>query len=379
MNKNITVFGAGLVGHEIVRDLAKDEKYHITVFDKDASKLTQFEGIDKLEVRHVDLVIETDFTELLKGIDLVISAVPGFMGFETLLKIIKTGTNVVDIAFFPEDPFPLNEFAKEQNVTAVIDCGVAPGLCNIILGYQNAQMDDITRYECYVGGLPKVRKMPFQYKAGFSPIDVLEEYIRPARFIEFDKEIIKPALSDIEHIEVPGVGTLEAFNTDGLRTLLRTVQIPFMKEKTLRYPGHAQIMKVLRDNDFLSYKEMDVNGKKIKPIEMTSKLLFKNWQFAQGEEDITIMRVIIDGKKGDSNYSFTYDLLDSYDKKTGTTSMARTTGYTCTAVARLLLQEKKLPKGICPPEYIGMDESNYNFIINKLAERNVVLHKKETV
>ena len=379
MNKNITVFGAGLVGHEIVRDLAKDEKYHITVFDKDASKLTQFEGIDKLEVRHVDLVIETDFTELLKGIDLVISAVPGFMGFETLLKIIKTGTNVVDIAFFPEDPFPLNEFAKEQNVTAVIDCGVAPGLCNIILGYQNAQMDDITRYECFVGGLPKVRKMPFQYKAGFSPIDVLEEYIRPARFIEFDKEIIKPALSDIEHIEVPGVGTLEAFNTDGLRTLLRTVQIPFMKEKTLRYPGHAQIMKVLRDNDFLSYKEMDVNGKKIKPIEMTSKLLFKNWQFAQGEEDITFMRVIIDAKKGNSNYSFTYDLLDSYDKKTGTTSMARTTGYTCTAVARLLLQEKKLPKGICPPEYIGMDESNYNFIINKLAERNVVLHKKEIV
>ncbi|MDP8242058.1 MAG: saccharopine dehydrogenase NADP-binding domain-containing protein, partial [Candidatus Celaenobacter antarcticus] len=203
MNKNIAVFGAGLVGHEIVRDLAKDEKYHITVFDKDASKLTQFEGIDKLEVRHVDLVIETDFTELLKGVDLAISAVPGFMGFETLLKIIKTGTNVVDIAFFPEDPFPLNEFAKEQNVTAVIDCGVAPGLCNIILGYQNAQMDDITRYECFVGGLPKVRKMPFQYKAGFSPIDVLEEYIRPARFIEFDKEIIKPALSDIEHIEVP--------------------------------------------------------------------------------------------------------------------------------------------------------------------------------
>jgi len=112
-----------------------------------------------------------------------------------------------------------------------------------------------------------------------------------------DKEIIKPALSDIEHIEVPGVGTLEAFNTDGLRTLLRTVQIPFMKEKTLRYPGHAQIMKVLRDNDFLSYKEMDVNGKKIKPIEMTSKLLFKNWQFAQGEEDITFMRVIIDAKR----------------------------------------------------------------------------------
>ena len=375
MNKKIAVLGAGLVGHAIAKDLAKDEKYEIIVYDNDADKLAQFDDISNVKAQHVDLLKQNDFLELLKGIDLAISAVPGFMGFETLLKIIKTRTNVVDIAFFPEDPFQLDELTKEHNVTAVIDCGVAPGLCNIILGYQNARMDDITRYECFVGGLPKVRRMPFQYKAGFSPIDVLEEYIRPARFIEFGKEIIKPALSDIEHIDVPGVGTLEAFNTDGLRTLLRTVHVPFMKEKTLRYPGHAQIMKVLRDNDFLSYKEIDVNGRKFKPIELTSKLLFKNWQFAQGEEDITYMRVVIDGKKDESNYSFTYNLLDSYDKKTETSSMARTTGYTCTSVARLLLQGKNLPKGICPPEYIGRNENNYNYIIEELAERNITLHE----
>jgi len=375
MNKKIAVLGAGLVGHAIVKDLAKDKKYEIIVYDNDAGKLTQFNGIGNIKTHHLDLAKEKDFSRLLKDVQLTISAVPGFMGFETLLKIIKTGTEVVDIAFFPEDPFQLDELAKEHNVTAVIDCGVAPGLCNIILGYQNALMDDITRYECFIGGLPKVRRMPFQYKAGFSPIDVLEEYIRPARFIEFDNEIIKPALSDIELIDVPDVGTLEAFNTDGLRTLLKTVHVPFMKEKTLRYPGHAQIMKMLRDNDFLSYKEIDVNGKKIKPIELTSKLLFKNWQFDEGEEDITFLRVIIDGEKYDSNYSFIYDLLDSYDKKTGTSSMARTTGYTCTAVARLLLKGKIIQKGICPPEYIGRDESNYNSIIEELAKRNITLHE----
>ena len=375
MNKKIAVLGAGFVGHAIVKDLAKDEKYEIIVYDNDAEKLTQFNGIGNIKTHQLDLEKENDFSGLLKDVQLTISAVPGFMGFETLLKIIKTSTDVVDIAFFPEDPFQLDELAKERNVTAVIDCGVAPGLCNIILGYQNARMDDITRYECFIGGLPKVRRMPFQYKAGFSPIDVLEEYIRPARFVEFGKEIIKPALSDIEHIDVPGVGTLEAFNTDGLRTLLKTVHVPFMKEKTLRYPGHAQIMKMLRDNDFLSYKEIDVNGKKFKPIELTSKLLFKNWQFAQGEEDITFMRIIIDGKKEKSNYSFTYDMLDSYDKKTGISSIARTTGYTCTAVARLLLRGKIIQKGIYPPEYIGRDESNYNFIIKELAERNIILHE----
>jgi len=375
MNKNIAVLGAGLVGHAIVEDLAKDDKYHISVYDNDADKLARFDDISNVIAQHVDLLKENDFSNLLKGVDLVISAVPGFMGFETLPKIIKTRTNVVDIAFFPEDPFLLDELTKEHNVTAVIDCGVAPGLCNIILGYQDARMDDITRYECFVGGLPKVRRMPFQYKAGFSPIDVLEEYIRPARFIEFGKEIIRPALSDIEHIEVPGVGTLEAFNTDGLRTLLKTVHVPFMKEKTLRYPGHAQIMKVLRDNDFLSYKEIDVNGRSIKPIELTSKLLFKNWQFDEGEEDITYLRVILDGKKGESNYSFTYDMLDSYDKKTGTTSMARTTGYTCTAVARLLLQGRNLPKGICPPEFLGRNEDNYTFVLEELAKRNVIINE----
>ncbi|MCD6329874.1 MAG: saccharopine dehydrogenase NADP-binding domain-containing protein [Candidatus Cloacimonetes bacterium] len=378
MNKKIAVLGAGLVGHAIVEDLARDHEYQIDVFDNDLGKLKKFENAENVKTQQVDLLREEDFTSLLKGIDCAISAVPGFMGFETLLKIIKTGTNVVDIAFFPEEPFQLDQFAKEHGVTAVIDCGVAPGLCNIILGYQNAQMDDITRYECYVGGLPKVRTMPFQYKAGFSPIDVLEEYIRPARFIEFGEAVVKPALSDIEHIDVPGVGTLEAFNTDGLRSLLKTINVPFMKEKTLRYPGHAAIMQMLRDNGFLGYKEIEVKGKNIKPIDLTSRLLFKNWQFDKGEEDITFMRVIIDGRKGTSNFTFTYDLLDSYDKKTGTTSMARTTGYTCTAVARLLLSGQFTQRGICPPEYIGQSEKCYRYILDQLSQRNIVLEEKLT-
>lgn len=378
MNKKIAVFGAGLVGHAIVQDLAKDKDVLIKVYDIDKVKLTQFKDIVNVKAECKDIAVLSSFDEILEDADLAISAVPGFMGFETLLKIIKTGTNVVDIAFFPEDPFQLDELAKEQDVTAVIDCGVAPGLCNILLGYQYAHLDDISRYECFVGGLPKVRKMPFQYKAGFSPIDVLEEYTRPARFIEFDKEITKPALSDVEHLDVPGVGTLEAFNTDGLRTLLKTIRVPFMKEKTLRYPGHAFIMKMLRDNGFLDINEIDVKGTRIKPIEMTSQLLFKNWKFDEGEEDVTFMRVIIDGEKENTHYSYMYDLLDSYDKETATTSMARTTGYTCTAVARLLLSGMFDRKGICPPEYIGQSEKCYESVLKQLSQRKIVLEEKLT-
>ena len=370
---NITVFGAGLVGHAIVNDLAKDDEYFVTVYDIDKKKLEQFRDSPNVQAVHKNIAEDKDLSEILMDADLAISAVPGFMGFETLMKIIKTGTDVVDIAFFPEDPFALDEFAKEKGVTAVIDCGIAPGLCNIILGYQNSNLDTVYRYECFVGGLPKVRKMPFQYKAGFSPVDVLEEYIRPARFIEFGEEITKPALSEVELIDVPGVGTLEAFNTDGLRTLLRTMHIPFLKEKTLRYPGHADLMRVMRDHGFFSYEDVEVNGKSIKPIELTSKILFKNWAFDEGEEDLTFMRVIIDGEKNKKKLNFTYDLLDHYDQETKVSSMSRTTGYTCTAIARLILSGKFSHKGICPPEYIGRSPEDYHFVLNELAERKISL------
>ena len=127
----------------------------------------------------------------------------------------------------------------------MVDCGVAPGLSNIVLGALSLHLDGIDRYDCYVGGLPQERRWPYEYKAVFSPIDVLEEYTRPARYVEYGREVVRPALSDIELLDFPHVGTLEAFNTDGLRSLARTMEIPFMKEKTLRYPGHAKQVGVL--------------------------------------------------------------------------------------------------------------------------------------
>jgi len=131
----------------------------------------------------------------------------------------------VDIAFFGEDPFLLDTLARSKDVTAVVDCGVAPGLCNIVVGYVETRLDFIDRYVCYVGGLPKVRKWPYEYKAVFSPKDVLEEYTRPARFVEFGHQVVKPALTDIELLDFPRVGTLEAFNTDGLRSLIKSAGV----------------------------------------------------------------------------------------------------------------------------------------------------------
>ena len=132
---------------------------------------------------------------------------------------MHSGKNTVDIAFFAENPFGLDELAQKNNVTAVVDCGVAPGMSNVLIGHAEQQLDRVESALIYVGGLPELREWPFEYKAGFSPIDVIEEYTRPARYVENGHVVIRPALSDPELIDFPSVGTLEAFNTDGLRTL----------------------------------------------------------------------------------------------------------------------------------------------------------------
>ncbi|MFN2110140.1 MAG: saccharopine dehydrogenase family protein, partial [Anaerolineae bacterium] len=269
---NITVLGAGLVGSAIIKDLAQEADFRVRVVDVNSTALDALLG--KLPVRGVcaDVRESGCVAEVTADADLVVCAVPGFMGFETLRRIIDAGKNVVDISFFPEDAFLLDDLAKAQGVTAVVDCGVAPGLSNIIAGYVSSQLERVERFVCYVGGLPVIRHWPYEYKAVFSPIDVLEEYTRPARFVEYGQEVIRPALSDAELLDFPGVGTLEAFNTDGLRTLRRTLDAPFMKEKTLRYPGHINLMRVFRESGFFDAEPLDVGGVAIRPIDLTSKL-----------------------------------------------------------------------------------------------------------
>src|ERR1041385_2644309 len=189
-----------------------------------------------------DLSRYNEYADWLQPFDIVVTAVPGHIGFKTLEAVINTGKSVVDISFFPEDALQLDKLAKEKRVTAITDCGVAPGLSNLILGRYNEEME-VSSFECYVGGLPIERRKPFEYKAPFSPVDVIQEYIRPARLMEEGKIVTKPPLSEREKLSFDEIGELEAFNTDGLRSLIMTMShIPDMKEKTLRYPGHIDII-----------------------------------------------------------------------------------------------------------------------------------------
>lgn len=375
--KKIIVLGAGMVGSAIAIDLSK--KHEVTSVDLNETALNKLSCKYKIKTFAADITNEHELSKLLKGFDLVVSAVPGFLGYKTIINVIKNKKDLVDISFLAEDVLPLDKLAKENNVTVVMDCGVAPGMSNIILGYHNEQME-IEKFEYMVGGLPKVRTFPFEYKAPFSPCDVIEEYTRPARYVENGNIITKPAMSDVELIDFDKVGTLEAFNSDGLRSLIYTMKnIPDMKEKTLRYPGHINTIQKLFAAGFFDKEPLNIKGKEISPFDFTTELLYKAWKLEPGEKEFTIMRIIITGKENGIKKEIVYDLYDEFDEKEKLSSMARTTGFTATAVAEMILNNKFNLKGMFPPELIGKEKGCFEFMMNHLKERNIIPVKKEII
>ena len=367
----IAVLGAGMVGRAIALDLAT--AHAVTSFDLNAANLEELKSRNpNIHTAAADLADFNSYTEMLSPFDVVVTAVPGFMGYKTLEAVIHAGKNVVDISFFPEDVLQLDELAKEKNVTVITDCGVAPGMSNFIIGRYNEEMK-IESFECYVGGLPKERKPPFQYKAPFSPVDVIQEYIRPARLVEDGTIVTKPALSDRELMSFDKAGELEAFNTDGLRSLIYTMgHIPDMKEKTLRYPGHIDLIIAMQQAGFFDTAPLRIKEVDISPLDFTSKILVNQWKLGAEEEEFTVMKVIIRSKEK----TIEYNLYDEYDAASKLSSMARTTGYTCTAAVNLIGKGLFMEKGVFPPELVGKHKTCFDFVLNYLQERKVSWKKR---
>ncbi|OFX89143.1 MAG: saccharopine dehydrogenase [Bacteroidetes bacterium GWF2_33_16] len=373
--KKIIILGAGMVGKAMAIDLSSD--YDVTSVDINKESLTYLSENYNIKTQVVDVKNEKELSAIIQDFDLVVSAVPGFLGLQTIKTVITNKKNLVDISFLPEDVSFLDKLAKENNVTVVMDCGVAPGMPNIIAGYHNELMK-IEKFEYMVGGLPKVRTFPFEYKAPFSPCDVVEEYTRPARYVENSKMIVKPAMSDTEFIEFENIGTLEAFNSDGLRSLIFTLSnIPNMKEKTLRYPGHIHLIKALKAAGFLDHNPIKIKGIDVSPFEFTTELLFKAWKLEPTEKEFTIMRIILEGIENGVNKQIIYDLYDEFDPNEKLSSMARTTGFTATAIADMILNNLFSEKGVFPPELVGKHPECFKYIINYLSERNIKYHKTE--
>ena len=366
--KKIYVLGAGFVGSAIAIDLHKSG-YSVEVLDMNEAAL------DRMREKGVEASVfnftSPGFADRIADADLLMGAAPGVLGYQIMEKVIRAGKNMVDISFCPEDFMELNGLAEEQGVTIVADMGVAPGMCNALLGFHEQGMK-VESYRCLVGGLPFEREWPLEYKSSWSPMDCIDEYVRPARFREGGKDVVRPALSDLETVVFEECGKLEAWNSDGLRSLLSSYPgIPDMVEKTLRYPGTVKYLEVLRDLGYFSTEAVEVEGSMVRPLDLTAALLFPRFRLEEGEGEFTIMRVEIKGQEEGKQAEYVYDLYDEYHRESDTLSMARTTGYTATGAARLLLEGLLTRKGMIPPEKVALENDSMRFLMEHFRQRGV--------
>ncbi|MFX0091217.1 MAG: saccharopine dehydrogenase family protein [Candidatus Hodarchaeota archaeon] len=375
----IIVLGGGLVGSIIAKDLAEENDFDITLADVRERRLRELAEETKLNILVADLSDPKVIQKIIADQDLVVGALPGSLGINMLRTVIEAGKNIVDVTSSgSSNQLELNGLAREKGVTAITTMGVAPGMTNLIVGHLDNLLDETEKILILVGGLPVIREWPFEYKITWSAADLLRMYSRSARYFEYGQLVEKPALSEVELVNLPGVGTLEAFNTDGLGSLIHTLKVPDMKEKTLRYPGHAEKMQIFKEAGFFSEKLIDLGGGKIKPITLAAKILSSALELKENEEDLVIMRIIVEGKKGKKRIRYTYNLLDYFDKQSKITAMARNTAFPCAIMARLVARGEYSHAGISPPEYISRNEpSVYTKIMQELEKRQI--HYKESI
>lgn len=360
-----------MIGSAMAQDLAAVGGLEVHIADSRPEALDRVSKKAPVQSHQIDLSRPEAVRTLLKDFRLAIGALPSLIGLQSVKASIEAGCDMVDISFMSEDARTLDALAREHGVTAVTDCGVAPGLTNMVAAYAASRFDSCERIEMSVGGLPAIRKWPFNYKAGFAPWDVIEIYTRPAAVVENGRVVIREAMSDLELIDVPGVGTLESFVTDGLRSLADTLKVPNMVERTLRWPGHVELMRVFRETGLFSLTPIPVGGQMLRPRDMTAALLFPMWTFEEGEADITVMQVRSSGLKGGTPHRFTFDFVDRFDAASGLRSMSRSTGFTASAVAGLILDGTLKEPGVHAPEALGARPGILDRVLDYLRARGV--------
>jgi lysine 6-dehydrogenase len=368
----IVVLGGGMVGAVLADDLAREAAFEVTVADVREAALERAHARNpRVRGERADLSDPSAVRRLAEGADVVCGALSSALGFQSLRAVIEAEKPYADISFMSEDAWDLDTLARERGVPCIVDAGVAPGLSNLLAGRAARRLAPCERLRILVGGLPRVRVRPFEYKAGFAPSDVVEEYMRPSRIVEHGQIVVREALTEVELVDIPGLGTLEAFNTDGLRSLAVTLAVPHMVEKTMRYPGHADLMRAFRAAGLFSKEEIVVGGQRVRPLDVTSAVLFPKWTYAEGEEDLTALRVEAEGHEAGRRVRIVYELLDHYSVSERATSMSRTTALPCALFARMLAAGRWSRPGVVAPEALGADEALTRELLQGLAARGI--------
>lgn len=387
MNKKVVILGAGMMGHMVAKELSKVPEYDLSIadFSKENLELVK-KQCPKIKTIQADFSKEGEAAKVVKQFDLIFGALPKFLASDTCMEIIETGVDMVEISGLDyankseEDRNAMEEAAKKSGATIALGIGLAPGMINVIAGNVVTKMDEALNADLYVGGLPVIREQPWEYKLVFSLIGTVGQFVFPVKVVKNHEIEVIEACSQIKQIEVEDLGTLEAFTTNGLTSLMHTHKnmIKDMKEMTLRYPGHTERMKMLRESGLLSYDEIEFRGAKFRPVDFTCEMLLPSWKLKKGERELTVCICDISGIKDGKNVNYHYELLDYFDDDTEYTSMARTTCFPALIMAKLITDGKfKYSGGLCHPEYIGQNEEIFQELMKGLAEYGVVY--KETI
>jgi lysine 6-dehydrogenase len=359
----ILVLGAGMIGRVLAQELALSGA---EVLVGDREKRT----IPGCKYAKMDVTDQTSLVKIMKeGYGAVASAVPGHLGFRVMEAAVKAGVDLVDVSFGEENPLALNEKAKSAGITIVPDCGVAPGLSNFLVGVGVSRVRDPREAHIKVGGLPEKPTPPLNYRLVFSAEALVDEYTRKARIVKNGRIVQVEALTGLETFDFPGVGKLECFYTDGLRTLVDTMKLKEMDEKTIRYPGHVDKIKAMVDIGLFA-SEPEILG--VKPREFMQEFISSTMRLKKGEKDITILEVEVRGGGG----SVKFRMLDKFDEKSGISSMSRTTGYPIAILSMLVAKKQIDKKGVVPLEILGQDEKVSSMILRELKERKIIIQEQ---
>jgi saccharopine dehydrogenase-like NADP-dependent oxidoreductase len=367
----ILTIGCGYIGSVLVRHLSERiPSAEIAVSDENREAIMKaISSIGRGNVKPLQLNIH-DYDRLVKvaeDFDILVGLAPGRLGYKTVEAAIEAGVNMVDLSYMQEDPMTLNDRALKAGVTVIPDCGVAPGLSHILVGRAVSMLDKVKNVIILVGGIPQNRIPPLDYKVTWCVEDLIEEYVRRPKIVKNGKTIEVEALDGLEEVDFPGIGKLEAFYTDGVRTLHHSIKgVENMWEKTLRYPGHAEKIKLLRDLGF--FDETPIDG--VSPRSLTIRVLERKLSLPE-IKDLVAMRVDVDGVKSGREICYSYILIDYYDDERKVTAMGRTTAYTASAVIQLLARGEIKEAGVIPPERLGMDRKCFERIMEELERDGI--------
>ena len=372
----VIVLGAGKMGSVIAEDFFKTGA-RITSGDIDLARAKRVAELVDGEALVVDTSDYDSLVETLGDFDLVIGALPGDFGYRALEACIEAEKNVVDVSDCPEDPWALDERARDAGVTIIPDCGVAPGLSNLLVGIGASKLDDVEEVKIMVGGIPEHRVPPLDYIITFNADNLIDEYLREVTIVKGGKLVQVPALSGLEEIYFPGVGTLEAFYTDSLRSLLTSFPgATNLSEKTLRYPGHVEKIELLKELGFFSEDPVMVQGVEVSPKSVSARVFDRSLTMPE-VGDLLAMTLEISGKKDGRRKGYRYTVLEYFDHEAGVSAMARTTAYTTSITAQILIEGKVQEKGVVPMEKLGANHGFAKKMLEELGKRNVEINETE--